>query len=131
MLITRKGSFEKYVANDIRIQVLQMIQNTKLVFKDVITSLYWMDEPTKRAAIEKVDAMIELIGYPDWIKDKRALEAYYSGVPSKLVTVYFKLYLKMFVCFLSLKFPQQNILLICKKLMLCSPGKNFADYDGH
>jgi 3-keto-L-gulonate-6-phosphate decarboxylase len=36
-----------------------------------------MDDATKAIAKEKVDAMIELVGYPDWITKKRELEAYY------------------------------------------------------
>lgn len=63
-----------------KMQVLQMIKNTKAVFKDVITTLNWMDDEAKKVAIEKVDAMVELVGYPDWIKDKAALESHYSGV---------------------------------------------------
>lgn len=40
----------------------------------------WMDTETKLTATEKVDAMIEFVGYPNWIKNKTALEDYYDGV---------------------------------------------------
>ena len=45
-----------------------MIANLKTAFK------------TKAIAREKADYMSEFVGYPDWIKDKAALEAYYDGV---------------------------------------------------
>ena len=40
----------------------------------------WMDTENKLTATEKLDAMIEFVGYPDWIKNKTALEDYYDGV---------------------------------------------------
>ena len=70
---------------DSEMQVLHMIRNIKAVFKDVVTTLNWMDDEAKRVAAEKVDTMVELVGYPDWIKDKRALESHYSGVLYNLV----------------------------------------------
>jgi predicted metalloendopeptidase len=54
-----------------------MITYLKAAFVTLITEADWMDDATKAIAKEKVDAMIELVGYPDWITKKRELEAYY------------------------------------------------------
>ena len=57
-----------------------MISNLKTAFKSLVDDASWMDSATKKIAREKADAIREFIGYPDWIKNKTALEAYYKGV---------------------------------------------------
>ena len=57
-----------------------MIANLKQAFKCLVYESDWMDCVTKSIAYEKVDAMVEFIAYPDWIKNKTALEDYYDGV---------------------------------------------------
>ena len=57
-----------------------MIANLKTAFKTLVDDATWMDDGTKAIAREKADYMSEFVGYPDWIKDKAALEAYYDGV---------------------------------------------------
>jgi predicted metalloendopeptidase len=60
-----------------------MIANLKTAFKTLVDDATWMDDGTKAIAREKADYMSEFVGYPDWIKDKSALEAYYDGVIMK------------------------------------------------
>ncbi len=57
-----------------------MIEDLKKAFKALVDDATWMDDITKTLARQKVDYMKEFIGYPDWIKDKEKLEAYYEGV---------------------------------------------------
>lgn len=57
-----------------------MIANLKTAFKTLVDEATWMDDVTKGYAREKVDFMSEFVGYPDWILDNAALEAYYAGV---------------------------------------------------
>lgn len=61
-----------------------MIANLKTAFKTLVDDATWMDADTKAIAREKADYMSEFVGYPDWIKDKAALEAYYDGVTCTL-----------------------------------------------
>lgn len=61
-------------------QVKVMIANLKRAFKSLVNEATWMDSTTKSIAIDKVDAMIEFVGYPDWIKNKTKLEDYYNEV---------------------------------------------------
>ncbi len=62
------------------VQVKEMVTNLKKAFKSMVIEDAWMDTETKVVANEKVDAMIEFVGYPQWIKNKTALEEYYDGV---------------------------------------------------
>lgn len=57
-----------------------MIANLKTAFKTLVDDATWMDSATKAIAREKADYMSEFVGYPDWIMNKTALEAYYNGV---------------------------------------------------
>ncbi|KAI9560850.1 hypothetical protein GHT06_011803 [Daphnia sinensis] len=63
-----------------------MIANLKTAFKTLVDDATWMDEGTKAIAREKADYMSEFVGYPDWIKDKAALEAYYDGLAATTTT---------------------------------------------
>ena len=57
-----------------------MISSLKTAFKSLVNEASWMDASTKAIAREKVDHMIENIGYPDWVRNKKALEIYYKEV---------------------------------------------------
>ena len=57
-----------------------MIVNLKKAFKTLVNDATWMDSDTKSIAKDKVDAMIEFVGYPPWIKNQKALEDYYNEV---------------------------------------------------
>ncbi|XP_046633413.1 neprilysin-4-like isoform X2 [Daphnia pulicaria] len=61
-------------------EVKEMVTNLKRAFKSMVIEDAWMDTETKLTANEKVDAMIEFVGYPQWIKNKTALEEYYDGI---------------------------------------------------
>ena len=62
-----------------------MVVNLKKAFKSLVKDATWMDSTTKSIAIDKVDAMIEFIGYPQWILNKTAVEEYYDGVRSFII----------------------------------------------
>lgn len=57
-----------------------MITNLKRAFKSLIMDATWMDSITKAIAADKVDAMMEFVGYPKWIKNQTEIEDYYDGV---------------------------------------------------
>lgn len=51
-----------------------MIANLKTAFKSLVSDATWMDSDTKSIAKDKVDAMIEFVGYLPWIKNKKSVE---------------------------------------------------------
>lgn len=71
-----------------------MIANLKTAFKTLVDEATWMDDVTKGYAREKVDYMIEFVGYPDWILDNAQLEAYYEGVSIPFLSVILRLLTK-------------------------------------
>ncbi|KAK7793461.1 hypothetical protein R5R35_011644 [Gryllus longicercus] len=58
---------------------VEMVKNIRGAFISQVHAIDWMDEETKKVAVEKAEAMTELIGYPDWYANVTALEQYYKG----------------------------------------------------
>ncbi|XP_013387227.1 endothelin-converting enzyme homolog isoform X3 [Lingula anatina] len=66
---------------DVYIQAEQMIQEVRNAFKRNLLKLTWMDEETKKAAIDKADAIVDMIGFPSFILNKTALDERYAEFP--------------------------------------------------
>lgn len=49
-------------------------------FYQLVHDLRWMDGRTKKETLEKAKRMVSLIGFPEWILNKTALEKHYQGV---------------------------------------------------
>ncbi len=57
-----------------RERALAMVRNLEAALGDRIRSLDWMDEATRRAALGKLEAFANKIGYPDTWRDYRGVE---------------------------------------------------------
>lgn len=57
-----------------------MIKRVAISFKEIIKNSDWMDAKTKELAIEKIVAMRTSVGYPDFLLNDTALDAYYKTV---------------------------------------------------
>jgi predicted metalloendopeptidase len=55
-------------------RALELVNNVKAALADRIKTLEWMDEPTKQAALKKLDAITIKIGYPDKWRDYSTLK---------------------------------------------------------
>jgi len=54
-------------------RALELVNNVKAALADRIKTLEWMDEPTKQAALKKLNAIHVKIGYPEKWRDYSAL----------------------------------------------------------
>lgn len=68
----------KYFGEEARDEVLDMTQRINLELKNVISSTVWMDEETKKHALEKVDAIVKHIAYPVELLDVKKITQYYE-----------------------------------------------------
>jgi len=59
---------------------VEMIQLLKSSFVSLVRESDWMDEVTKKKALEKADAMREFIAYPPWLRNHTKLNELYEGV---------------------------------------------------
>ena len=57
-----------------------MVSYIRKSFRDALPEVDWMDSKTRAKALQKVDAIIEKIGYPDLIDDVDELDDYYQLV---------------------------------------------------
>jgi predicted metalloendopeptidase len=57
-----------------------MIQNIMIEFRNILNSTEWMDNESKKAALDKLDNIDSKIGYSDDILNNTYLDKYYKGV---------------------------------------------------
>lgn len=63
-----------------------MVMRIRKAFKSLVSQSKWMDAETQVLAQEKADAMLEQIGYPEWLPDKVKLDEYYAGTQTQVET---------------------------------------------
>ncbi len=56
---------EKYFKPEAKVYMLNLVNNMQSTFSDRIKRLDWMSEATKQKALEKLNAMVKKIAYPD------------------------------------------------------------------
>ncbi|VBB25341.1 unnamed protein product [Acanthocheilonema viteae] len=78
-------------------EALKMIANLQEAFKELVDESDWMDEKTKKVAIEKAVSMINNIGYPDFINNYTALDKHYEKLNFTAEDSYFDLLRKVLV----------------------------------
>ncbi|TPX70329.1 hypothetical protein SpCBS45565_g01717 [Spizellomyces sp. 'palustris'] len=73
--------FVKYAFNTTQKHAATILVNELIdSFGGKLHTLGWMDEDTKKAAVAKLDNMIEIVGYPEWLADPQIVADYYSPV---------------------------------------------------
>ncbi|XP_032888089.1 endothelin-converting enzyme 2 isoform X2 [Amblyraja radiata] len=70
-----KFTFDK----DSKVIAEEMINEIRTAFKEGLEKLSWMDDKTCQAAVEKADAIYDMIGFPHFILDARELDEVYDG----------------------------------------------------
>lgn len=65
---------EKYFPATSKARMLELVENLRIAFGQRIDALTWMDDSTKQAAHEKLNAITVKIGYPDKWKDYSSLK---------------------------------------------------------
>lgn len=69
-------------------QATEMIDAIRASFKKGLPNLDWMDDKTRRAAEDKADAVVDMIGFPDYIKDPQKLKEKYDGLKFDVKTYF-------------------------------------------
>ncbi|XP_063227770.1 neprilysin-4-like [Bacillus rossius redtenbacheri] len=67
----------KHFDDKCKTKALEMVEHIRNAFTDHVWELPWMDDQTKRTAVEKAHAMRTFIGYPDWLASAAELQRYY------------------------------------------------------
>lgn len=56
------------------------MNDVKESFDDLLQESDWLDATTKKRALNKLDAIVQNVGYPDWLLNNTALDEYYNLV---------------------------------------------------
>ncbi|KAH8248359.1 hypothetical protein KR032_002006, partial [Drosophila birchii] len=68
----------KHFHKDSKADALDMVNDIRNVFNDILDEVIWMDAKTKKEAKEKLHSMATHIGYPDEMLDNEKLATYYA-----------------------------------------------------
>jgi membrane metallo-endopeptidase-like protein 1 len=71
---------EAHFNEEAKANALEMIDNIRSAFAELLEEAPWMDQETRVVAQEKADAIKEKIGYPEYIMNDTALNADYEGI---------------------------------------------------
>jgi neprilysin len=69
----------KHFKEDAKAIALEMVQNIKSEFKEILKNIAWMDDATKAAANTKADKMGEQIGFADELLNDAKITEYYDS----------------------------------------------------
>ncbi|XP_059610149.1 neprilysin-2-like [Phlebotomus argentipes] len=70
----------KHFREDAKKTALEMVNGIRSEFQKILTTVPWMDDKTRKAALAKAKAMTTHIGYPDEIMDNSKLEECYKDL---------------------------------------------------
>ena len=57
-----------------------IMRDIRQTFKDNLPLISWMDNDTKRKALEKAEGVTQKVAYPSFIMDPAELDTYYENV---------------------------------------------------
>ncbi|CAB3388647.1 Hypothetical predicted protein [Cloeon dipterum] len=71
---------KKHFNEEAKQKALEMVNDIHKAFEDMVKEVDWMDEATKNITIQKINAVMPFIGFPDWMLIPGAMEKYYEGI---------------------------------------------------
>ncbi|CAH1233091.1 ECE1 [Branchiostoma lanceolatum] len=69
-----------HFADDSKDKAEEVAVRVKKVTSDGLSQLGWMDTDTQAKANTKIQALVDQIGYPDWLMNVEKMSLYYSGL---------------------------------------------------
>lgn len=76
----------KYVKPDSKEKAKEMSDDIRKAFADILANAAWLDEQTRKLAVEKLNSIEFHLVYPDWIFDAQELDKHYNLVNGQRVT---------------------------------------------
>lgn len=70
----------KFFTEESKNAALDLVNNIRDEFVNILHEIPWMDAATKETAIEKANALTKHIGYPDELADNAKLEEFYKDL---------------------------------------------------
>ncbi|XP_078040555.1 M13 family metallopeptidase neprilysin 2 isoform X2 [Augochlora pura] len=68
----------KYFKEDAKKNALEMVADIRAEFKEILKRVDWMDEETRKSALDKAASMSSHIAYPEELLDDKKLEDFYE-----------------------------------------------------
>ncbi|XP_063227769.1 neprilysin-4-like [Bacillus rossius redtenbacheri] len=71
---------QKHFNNESKNKALEMVNDIRDAFAEMVRELQWMDDETKQRTLDKAHAMRPFIGFPGWLLTPGKLELFYEQV---------------------------------------------------
>ncbi|KAI9007116.1 hypothetical protein BC832DRAFT_554286 [Gaertneriomyces semiglobifer] len=88
--LTELGNYLSYLSGHIFVKyafnatqkdaATDLVNNLVQAFRSELQTLEWMDDATRTAAVAKVDNIVEVVGYPDWLIDTAEVAEYHANL---------------------------------------------------
>ena len=63
-----------------------LVNEIRSAFRSTLQSNTWLDQTTKQLALEKLEAIVANVGYPDWVLDNSVIDSIYEHLKGLNVT---------------------------------------------
>lgn len=64
-----------------------MVSLLRDAFKEMLKEYNWLHESTRQKALKKIDEMLSLIGYPEFIRNVKDLDEHYKLVCNYIFSI--------------------------------------------
>ena len=71
---------KSYFKEEAKMSMEELVKYLRAEFDNILKNVDWMDEKTRKRALEKANAIKPRIGYPDELLVDQNLIDYYNGV---------------------------------------------------
>lgn len=68
----------KYFSEELRLTIVELIEDIRNAFTDILHEIPWMDKKTRETAIKKAKSITPQIGYPIELIENNSLDKYYE-----------------------------------------------------
>jgi len=69
---------ERYLPPSIKPKAKQLVKHLKQSFMEIVNQASWLDESTRKLALEKLFAIRENVAYPEWLLNNEELDKFYG-----------------------------------------------------
>ena len=69
----------RYFGKEQKTPIREMVRYLKESFRNIIKETKWMSSDTRTKALKKLDAMKEIIAYPEELSNKTIIDDFYRG----------------------------------------------------
>lgn len=114
---------DKFVPQGTKEEATAIIEAIRESFHQILQTSEWLDDTTRKLAIEKLEAIRNNVAYPDWLKNNAELDKYHNIKSEKVIPDYYlKTAIQAKILSLKKMFAELNLPVDLEKSIPMSPN---------